>query len=117
MEKIMQLTEEIQQAAQSLGKCLKASPAVQAYLETQAQIEADPQAAALEQQMAALPQAEPGGALLALRMQARTHPLLTARDAHMGLVRTLFARIGSELSSQLGADYSTLAGEEPKGGS
>ena len=118
----MILSNELHQAAQTLGESLRRDDSVQAYLTAQALVEADPNAHDLEQRLLEqyddliarqqageeLAQAEVD-AFYALRGQTYDHPLIVRREAALRHVKTAFAEVGAELSGELGFDYTALA--------
>ena len=110
----MPLTEEIKQAAQALGQALRTSPTVE---ELKARAESDPETAAIELRMAALypslsgqePESDSARSeYFALLKRTRYHPILSARDVRLNIVKGYFAQAGSEMSAILGADYTSL---------
>ena len=120
----MPLTEEIRQAAHSLGCTLRKNPAVDAYLELKTRAESDPETAEIESRLAFLSPYVAGSdpdpsadsiytsapsEYFALRKKARYHPVLSAREDQLVLVKDVFAQTGSEISAVLGLDYTTLA--------
>jgi len=127
----MTLSSETRQAAETLGRALRATDAVRKYLQSQARLEADVEARSLDSRVGALyedllARHQAGEELsrdevakfYALRGQARSHPLLAGRDsARIQLTRYL-ADVALDLSVQLGADYTTMAtagGEAARG--
>jgi len=119
----MILSEELKQAAQALGQSLRATDVVQAYLDAQARLQADPQAASLEERFQKLYQdlmaRQQAGEQLtraevdefyALRSQAQSHPLIAERDFALSQVKSYLAKVALDLSQQSGVDYTTLAG-------
>jgi len=123
----MPLSDEIKQAAEILGQSLGTNPAVEAYLELKARAASDPETAALEARLAVLlPYASGDGQesdplsetapseYFALRKKIRYHPILSARESQLALVKGIFAQTGSEISAILGQDYTTLAAGQPK---
>ena len=113
----MPLTEEIKQAAQALGQALRTSPTVEDYLKLKARAESDPETAAIELRRAALypslsgqePESDSARSeYFALLKRTRYHPILSARDVRLNIVKGYFAQAGSEMSAILGADYTSL---------
>jgi cell fate (sporulation/competence/biofilm development) regulator YlbF (YheA/YmcA/DUF963 family) len=118
----MLLSNELHQAAQTLGESLRNSDSVQTYLAAQTQAAADPEAHDLEQRLLAqydnlisrqqageeLAQAEVD-AFYALRSQTYDHPLIVKREAALQPVKAVFAGVGAELSAELSFDYTALA--------
>ena len=118
----MALTEEIKQAAQLLGQSLRTNPAVDSYLDLQARAESDPEAAAIEARMDVLyrelsAREQAGKSLhnlasseyFDLRKKARYHPILSAREDQLNVVKSVFAQTSAEMNAILGTDYITLA--------
>jgi len=116
------MNPELLEAARSLGETLNQAKAVQAYLQAKSEAEADPECASQEAQMweiyhALLARQENGEQLTqpevqefyALRNQARSHRLVQARDTALAQVKGLFADAGSEITGQLGVDFTSLA--------
>jgi len=116
------MNPELLEAARSLGETLNQAKAVQAYLQAKAEAEADPECASLEAHMweiyhALIARQENGEQLTqpevqefyALQNQARSHRLVQARDAALAQVKSLFADAGSEITGQLGVDFTSLA--------
>jgi len=121
---MMNLPEEMRQAAEELGRSLRASYAVQSYLAAQAQLEVDADASALDNRFQALYQdllarqragedlpQEELNEFYALREQVQTHPLIVERDLALGELKAYFADVARELSVRLQVDYPTLAQE------
>ena len=119
----MTLPEELEQAAQHLGRSLRESSAVRLYLEAQARLEADAEAGALDRQLQelyrrlqtrqqageALPPAEVD-AFSALQARVQRHPLVAERDLALNELKSYLVEVAWDLSNQLGLDYSLLAG-------
>jgi len=118
----MTLSDELKQAAQALGQSLRATDVVQTYLDAQARLQADPQAASLEERFQKLYQdllaRQQAGEQLAqaevdefyaLRNQAQRHPLIAGRDFALSQVKSYLAEVALDLSQQAGVDYTTLA--------
>lgn len=118
----MILSNELQQAAQTLGETLRRDDSVQTYLAAKALVDADPDAHELEQRLLEqydnliarqqageeLAQAEVDD-FYALRGQTYDHPLIVRRETALQPVKAVFAGIGAELSAELGFDYTALA--------
>ena len=117
----MELTEEIKQAAQLLGQSLRTNPAVESYLDLKNRAESDPETAALEARMDVLyrdlSEREQAGESLHnlaaseyfdLRKKTRYHPILSAREDQLNVVKSMFSQTSSDLSAILGTDYTSL---------
>jgi cell fate (sporulation/competence/biofilm development) regulator YlbF (YheA/YmcA/DUF963 family) len=118
----MMLSNELHQAAQTLGESLRQIDSVQAYLTARALVDADPEAHDLEQRLLTqydnliarqqageeLAQAEVDE-FYALRGQTYSHPLVAERENALQPVKAVFAGVGAELSAELGFDYTALA--------
>jgi len=116
------MNPELLEAARALGATLNQAKAVQTYLQAKAEAEASPEASSLEIHMMEVYQAlitrQQAGEQLAqsevqefyaLRNQAQSHPLIQARDAALSQVKSLFAEAGTEITNQLGVDFTALA--------
>lgn len=121
----MDLPETIQNAAQVLGKSLRADGLIHSYLEAVEQFRADPQASQLEKQLYDLYNTliarQQAGEQLSredtqpfyeLRRQVQTHPLISKRENELRLIRPYLADIADEISASLGMDYTALASSE-----
>ena len=118
----MGLSQDLINAACSLGRALRADPNVQAYLQIQARLQADTEASALEKRLYSLyeellarqqagedlSQAELE-AFYSLRRQVQTHPGIVEREATLRLLKPYFADITDELNLLLGVDFTALA--------
>ncbi len=122
-ENVVELPEEVRQAAAALGDALAATDEVQAYLQAQARLEADPEARALEDRFQALYQdllarqqagqelpPEKVQTFYALRLEVQRHPLIARRDLALSRLKGYFADVALDLSTRLGADYTALVG-------
>lgn len=118
----MKLSDELRDAAESLGRTLRATDVVQTYLEAQERLEADPEARSLEARLQGLYQhllaRQQAGEELsqdevdefyALRGQVQSHPLIAGRNFALSQLKRYFADVALDLGSQLGADFTTLA--------
>lgn len=116
------MNPELLEAARKLGATLNQTRVVKSYLQAKADAENDPEAASLEAHMlevyyALIARQQNGEQLTqpevqefyALRNQVQSHPLIKARDNALAQVKSLFAEAGTEISNQLGVDFSTLA--------
>lgn len=116
------LTEELQNTARVLGETLHDTPAVQAYLQAQADCAADPAVSALEERLAALYQElmarQQQGEVLprsevdafnTLKGQVQRSPRVQEREAALSLLKQVFAGIADEIDFPLGVEYSALA--------
>lgn len=116
------LSEELQNAARTLGEALRASPSVQAYLQAQANFTADPEATGLEnrllglyqelmnrQQLGEVLERSEIEAFNVLKRQVFQHPLVRERDEALGLVKQTFVNIAQDLNFPLGVEFATLA--------
>jgi cell fate (sporulation/competence/biofilm development) regulator YlbF (YheA/YmcA/DUF963 family) len=116
------MTPELLESARVLGTALHESQAVQAYLQAKIEAETNPEAASLEAHMlevyhALLARQQNGEQLTqsevqefyALRNQVQYHPLIKARDAALSQVKGVFAEAGTEITNQLGVDFTALA--------
>jgi cell fate (sporulation/competence/biofilm development) regulator YlbF (YheA/YmcA/DUF963 family) len=113
---------ELLESARLLGTALSESRAAQSYLQAKAGAENDPEAASMEAHMLDVYQAlitrQQNGEQLsqpevqefyALRNQVQYHPLIKVRDSALAQLKTLFAEAGTEITSQLGVDFPTMA--------
>jgi hypothetical protein len=123
--RIVELSDEIRQAALTLGECLHGNAAVQDYLQLKTRAQADAELVELETRLEALysdlvnrEQAgetldpEALGPYYELREQVRSHPLVFERDVQMERVKRLFADAGGALSGRIGIDYTMLAARQ-----
>lgn len=119
----MELSKEIKNAAQVLGKSLHEDEFLRAYLEAVAEFQADPKARQLEEQLYATYNAliarQGAGEQLSreetqefyeLRRQVQTHPLISKRDNELRLIKPHLVEIADEINAPLGVDFTTLAG-------
>jgi cell fate (sporulation/competence/biofilm development) regulator YlbF (YheA/YmcA/DUF963 family) len=118
----MQLTNQLQQAAQDLGKQLSAEASVQKYVRLKEKILLDPEVTTMEEQYSCLYQTlierQQNGehldnsdldAYYRLKNQFEHHPLISARDLQLEQVKALFAQTAQHLTASLGIDFPTFA--------
>jgi cell fate (sporulation/competence/biofilm development) regulator YlbF (YheA/YmcA/DUF963 family) len=118
----MPITEDIQSAAQELGRALHQTPAMQRYQAAAEQAAQDETLCALETRLAelhaALSAREQAGQVLPrseinayhnLREQILRHPLYAAREDALKQVKLTFALTAEALSSTLTVDFNELA--------
>lgn len=118
----MILPEEIQNAAQALGKSLRKDDFLRPYLNAVEKIRTDPEVSQLEEQLYAAYNAliarQKAGELLShedrqpfndLRRRVQTHPLISKREEELRSIKSYLAYVADEISASLGADYTTLA--------
>jgi len=116
------MNPELIEAAHELGTTLNQSHSVYSYLQAKAEAENNPEAASAEAHMLevyhALSARQQNGEQLtqpevqefyALRSQVQFHPLIKARDNALAQVKSLFAEAGTEITNQLGVDFTALA--------
>lgn len=121
----MPFTEEIKQAAESLGKNLGADPDVQEYVRLLETAQQNSQAAHLEERLAHLYQKlaerEQNGQALdraeldeyyELKQSVRMHPMIEARDNQLESVKGLFSQTAQRMTAILGINYPTFAKKE-----
>ena len=119
----MQLSDEIKQAAEDLGKQLNAETVVREYVKFQNDAQQDAEVIALEEQYGQLYQKlterQQNGETLErseldefyrLKGKIQDHPLIFMRDNQMALVKALFAETAQRLTDTLGIEYPTFAG-------
>lgn len=115
------LTEELKNAARTLGESLNASEPVYTYLKAQADCKADSEASVLEKRMFAiydeLIRRQEQGEVLSrseidafntLKRQVFQHPSIAERDAAQAQVKRYFAEIADEINFLLGVEFPTL---------
>ena len=118
----MELTEEIKTAALQLGQALRQDEDVLMYLDALKEVQADPQASALEKRMyevyEGLIARQQGGeqigqeetsAFYELRQQVLNHALISKRHEMLRFIRPRLAQIAEEISFVLGVDFAALA--------
>lgn len=118
----LELSPDVQQAAEAFGAALRAMPVMQPYLEALARFEADPEAVALEAELTTLYEAlvarqhageslnrEDTEQFYALRTRVFAHPLIAAREEALAQAKAALQEAGQQLSTALGVDYPTLA--------
>ena len=118
----MVLPEEIQNAAQALGKSLREDDFIHAYREAFEAFQADPEAWELEQQLyiiynALIARQQAGEQLTRedtqefydLRHRAHADPVISKRDAELRSIKPYLADVADEIGALLGVDYATLA--------
>jgi len=118
----MMLSDELEQAAQALGQSLRANECVQAYLEAQARVQANPETNSWEVRLSErardLMARHRAGEQLAesevdefytLRHQVLSQPLIADRDLTLSQLKSYLAQVALDLSEELGMDYSALA--------
>jgi cell fate (sporulation/competence/biofilm development) regulator YlbF (YheA/YmcA/DUF963 family) len=119
----MQLTNEIEAAAEDLGKRLGAEAGVQEYVNLKLRTQQDIEVAELEakynqlyQKLAGRQQKREvlGGSELdeyfELRREIEDNPLIVARNMQLKEVKALFNQTAQHMTAILGIDYATLAG-------
>lgn len=118
----MELSPEILQAAQSLGKLLNEHPAVTEYLLAKAQVDQDAEAAALESRYETiynqLVERQDNGEVLthedleeyyALGRRLQNHPLIAGRETRFQSVQSLFASVSDLMTATLGMEFTDFA--------
>jgi len=118
----MNLSDELKQAARAFGESLHQHATVQAYLQAQARLEADPEARDLEERFSAMFQSlssrqraeeslSPAEVdeFYTLRSQAQANRLISERDMALNLVKGYFIEVGSDLNRAAGINFVTLA--------
>ena len=121
----MELSEEIIASARSLGQVLRQDRDVQAYLKTLADIEADPEAHALEKHLfdlyCLLTTRQLAGEQISraeidefyqMGSQMQAHPRISRRNAMLRALNPFLADTADEISAQLGLDYVNLVTAE-----
>jgi Protein of unknown function (DUF964). len=119
----MDLTNEIRQAAEDLGKRLGAEAGVQEYVDLKMRTQQDLEIAGLEAKYNRLHEELTGreheGVVLErseldeyyqLKRQVEDHPLIAARDMQLQEVKALFNQTAQHMTAILGIDYATVAG-------
>jgi cell fate (sporulation/competence/biofilm development) regulator YlbF (YheA/YmcA/DUF963 family) len=122
--KTMQLSDEIRQAAEDLGRQLNAETVVREYVKYQNGVQQDAEVVALEelygQLYQKLAERQQNGESLErseldefyrLKRKMQDHPLIFIRDNQMVMVKALFAQTAQRLTDVLGIDYPTFAGK------
>jgi cell fate (sporulation/competence/biofilm development) regulator YlbF (YheA/YmcA/DUF963 family) len=118
----MELPEEIKNAAQALGRSLREDDFMRSYLKAVEEFNADLEARKLEEQLYAtyndlLARQQAGEPLsreetqsfYELRRRVQSHPLISARENELRLIKPYLAEIADEISARLGVDYTALA--------
>jgi cell fate (sporulation/competence/biofilm development) regulator YlbF (YheA/YmcA/DUF963 family) len=118
----MPITEEIKQAAETLGKYLGTNPSVREFVSLKENIQQDAEVKGLEFRLANLYQKladrQQNGDVLEraeldeyykLKQQVQDHPLIAARDGQLEIVKAIFAGAAKRMSSVLGIEYTTFA--------
>ena len=116
------MNTELLESARALGAALNQAKTVQSYLQAKTEAEANLESASLEARLLEVYQAliarQQNGEQLtrpevqefyAIRNQAQSHPLVKARDAALSQVKSLFPEAGTEITNQLGVDFTALA--------
>jgi cell fate (sporulation/competence/biofilm development) regulator YlbF (YheA/YmcA/DUF963 family) len=116
------MNPELLESARTLGATLNQAKAVQTYVQAKTEAESNLEAASLEANMLEVYQVlttrQQNGEQLtqsevqefyALRNQAQSHPLIQTRDAALAQVKGVFAEAGTEITNQLGVDFTALA--------
>ncbi len=119
----MPITDEMKQAAEDLGKLLGEDASVREYIRLAEQVQQDADVTDLErrynQMYQSLLERQQNGETLErseidefyrLKRELIGHPLLTARDNQLMLVKALFAQTAQRLTDALGIEYTTFAG-------
>jgi len=114
----MEISNEIRQAALALGEALHSTKAVQEYLDARARLLRDAQSTELELSLDALvsslearqrageqPSPEELDAFYALRSRVWGNPLITKRNATLGLLKPVFADVADDIRGALGLDF------------
>jgi cell fate (sporulation/competence/biofilm development) regulator YlbF (YheA/YmcA/DUF963 family) len=117
----MELSDELKQAAETLGKYLSDEAGVREYLNLKAQTQADEELASLENQFNQLYQQlatrqEKGEELsrseldeyYRMRETLRNNPLLSGCEMQLEGVRALFGKVSQQLNAVLGVDYTAM---------
>jgi len=116
------MNPELLESARALGATLNQAKSVQAYLQAKTEAEANTESASLEAHMLDVYQTlttrQQNGEQLtqsevqefyALRNQVQSHPLIQTRDTALAQVKSVFAEAGTEITNQLGVDFTALA--------
>jgi cell fate (sporulation/competence/biofilm development) regulator YlbF (YheA/YmcA/DUF963 family) len=119
----MDLTNEIRQAAEDLGKRLGAEAGIQEYVDLKLRTQQDLEIAGLEAKYNRLHEELTGreqeGVVLErseldeyyqLKRKVEDHPFIAARDMQLQEVKALFNQTAQHMTAILGIDYATLAG-------
>jgi hypothetical protein len=119
----MDLTNEIRQAAEDLGKRLSTEADVLEYVDLKMRTQQDLEVAGLEAKYSQLhmqlTRREQEGVVLErseldeyyqLKRQVEDHPLIAARELQLDEVKALFNQTAQHMTAILGLDYATLAG-------
>jgi cell fate (sporulation/competence/biofilm development) regulator YlbF (YheA/YmcA/DUF963 family) len=114
----MALTEELKQAALTLGKALADSPEIEAYNELKEAVTADDEAKNLETELNQLYESlitrQRSGEKLTseeinqfntMRYQVAMNPKIMERNAGLSAVKNVFMDAGVELSQEIGLDF------------
>ena len=112
----------LHESARKLGETLRQTSQVISYLEAKNSVEADPTLVAREkhiliayQELTARQRAgeelskEEVRNFYDLRNEVQQHPLIQTRDRALGPLKSLFSQAGSELSNQLGVNFTDIA--------
>ena len=115
------MDERLQQATEQLGRALRTSAPVRAYLDASTDLETDAEAAGLLDELArrqaalrakqndgGLSQADIDG-LRALQFRVQTQPTIAAHLQAQRDLRALLPQINYEISQLLGVDFAALA--------
>jgi len=118
----MNMSDELKQAGRTFGESLRLHTTVQAYLQAQARLEANPEARDLEERFSAKFQSlgsrqRTGESLspaeidefYALRSQAQANRLIAERDMALNLVKGYFVEVGMDLDQAVGINFVNLA--------
>ncbi len=120
----MEISSDLQEAAQALGAALNASPEVQEYLQARDAMLNDAALRRLAEEMERVyhelvsrqqngEMLSPGevNAFYALREQYTSHPLVARYEKSQAAVKALCEQAGSAISSILSVDYTQLVQE------
>jgi cell fate (sporulation/competence/biofilm development) regulator YlbF (YheA/YmcA/DUF963 family) len=121
---MMELSQEITQAAREFGAALREHPLVRAYQAACAAVQQDGELARLEEEALRLYNdllsRQQAGEMLAsreinhyyaLRERLVRHPLIVERETRLKAVKPLFGQAGTVISSLLTVEYTSLAGD------
>lgn len=111
------MNPELLESARALGATLNQAKSVQTYLQAKTEANTESASHMLEVYQALIARQQNGEQLTqsevqgfyALRNQAQSHPLIKARDAALSQVKGVFAEAGTEITNQLGVDFTALA--------
>src|SRR5512143_987794 len=119
---VMELGQEIQDAARQLGEALRQDDLMSEYLHAREDAENDPEASSLEKRMhetyrALIARQQAGEGLnqantsefCEIRRVAQSHPLISKRNDMLRLIRPYLNQVAEEISLVLGVDYTALA--------